>query len=120
MTTTSTKSVFITTTSTKSVPRSSTKTVPASSTSSSNNNNYNNNNNNNYNNNNNNNNYNNNSSGSQNADYYLSCGSQDWDCKNQKSTECYNAVGQCWSESYDASLSQKCEAISAICSKIWS
>ncbi|ORX75636.1 concanavalin A-like lectin/glucanase [Anaeromyces robustus] len=54
-----------------------------------------------------------------NADYYYSCGAQDWDCKSQKSNECYAALGQCWSQPYSNAVAEQCAAIDRMCQKIW-
>ncbi|KAG4086733.1 hypothetical protein H8356DRAFT_1316537 [Neocallimastix lanati (nom. inval.)] len=54
------------------------------------------------------------------SDYYYSCGAQDWDCKTQKSNECYATLNQCWTQPWDSSLPEKCNAINAVCAKIWS
>ncbi|ORX85324.1 hypothetical protein BCR32DRAFT_290746 [Anaeromyces robustus] len=56
---------------------------------------------------------------SNNSNYYYSCGAQDYDCKNQKSNECYSALSQCWSQPWSTSVEEECNAINMICSKIW-
>ncbi|ORX84523.1 hypothetical protein BCR32DRAFT_291251 [Anaeromyces robustus] len=57
--------------------------------------------------------------GSNSSSDYLSCGTQDWDCKSQKSNECYAAVGQCWAQPYSSSVAEECAALDKICQQIW-
>ncbi|ORX77805.1 concanavalin A-like lectin/glucanase [Anaeromyces robustus] len=99
-----TKTIPGTTTYTKTIPNSTSKTIPVSSTSKTvptttrtNS----------------------GSTQTNNADYYYSCGAQDWDCKTQKSNECYATLNQCWAQPYSSTVAEQCAAIDRMCQKIW-
>jgi len=50
---------------------------------------------------------------------YLSCGKDDWNCKNEMSRKCYAEADNCWRQSWSEELGKKCLKLSENCSKIW-
>jgi len=50
---------------------------------------------------------------------YLSCGKDDWNCKNEMSRKCYSEADNCWRQPWTEELNKKCIELSNNCNKIW-